>query len=78
MRDVYLSDAATHDHIPGCDANCFGEPMPGRWIRWCVTHDAMGWGSPSAGCANPAAGTKSCRWHPQGAFIPNEGGTTNE
>ena len=83
MNDMYLSDAAAHDHIPGCDANCFGastcmgsaEPIPGRWVPWCVEHDDRG-STGSAHCDDPDSEPHSCRWHPQGAFIPDEGDTT--
>ena len=91
MSDVYLSsDAATH--IPGCDTNCFGaetcmgsaEPMPGRWVPWCVEHDERG--IASSWCAtgikkNRTGNTTTnehdpCVWHPQGAFIPDDEGDT--
>ena len=45
----------------------------GRWVPWCVEHDEKG-SKGSHYCERPIP--NPCRWHPQGAFIPDdEGGT---
>ena len=78
MRDRALLAVRIGATINESDARRFErvlEEVQGRWVPWCVEHDDRG-STGSAHCDDPDSEPHSCRWHPQGAFIPDEGDTT--
>ena len=82
MRDRALLAVRIGATINESDARRFErvlEEVQGRWVAWCVEHDAAKgrrtgpvWNVCEWRMGNPWPSGK-CVWHPQGAFVPDEG-----